>query len=71
MKGTLPMLAARTNNIRAAPTTTVAELQDTLADRARGYHEATIREHGTYSRGIPACSPAHGLGRRGRAPFGQ
>ena len=39
LKGTLPMLATRTNNLRAAPTTTVAELQDILADRARGHHD--------------------------------
>lgn len=37
------MLATRTNNLRAAPTTTVAELQDVLADRARGYHDLTVR----------------------------
>jgi hypothetical protein len=37
------MLATQTNNLRAAPTTTVAELQDALADRARGYHDLTIR----------------------------
>lgn len=37
------MLATRTNNLRAAPTTTVAELQDALADRARGHHDITVR----------------------------
>lgn len=37
------MIANRTNNLRAAPTTTVAELQDVLADRARGYHDITVR----------------------------
>lgn len=37
------MLATRTNNLRAAPTTTVAELQDVLADRARGHHDITVR----------------------------
>lgn len=37
------MLATQTNNLRAAPTTTVAELQDMLADRARGYHDLTVR----------------------------
>jgi hypothetical protein len=35
------MHATRTNNLRAAPTTTVAELQDVLADRARSYHDIT------------------------------
>lgn len=37
------MLATASNNLRAAPTTTVAELQDVLADRARGYHDITVR----------------------------
>lgn len=37
------MLATRTNNLRAAPTTTVAELQDVLTDRARGFHDVTVR----------------------------
>ncbi|MCA8936477.1 MAG: DUF932 domain-containing protein [Planctomycetes bacterium] len=37
------MVATQTNNLRAAPTTTVAELQDTLADRARGHHDITVR----------------------------
>lgn len=37
------MLATRTNNLRKAPTTTVAELQDVLADRARGHHDLTVR----------------------------
>lgn len=32
------MLATRTDNLRAAPATTVAELQDTLAERARNYY---------------------------------
>lgn len=29
--------------LRAAPTATVADLQDVLADRARGYHDLTVR----------------------------
>jgi len=37
------MLATASNNLRAAPTTTVADLQDVLADRARGYHDLTVR----------------------------
>ena len=37
------MLATASNNLRGAPTTTVAELQDVLADRARGYHDLTVR----------------------------
>jgi hypothetical protein len=37
------MLATQSNNLRAAPTTTVAELQDSLADRARGYHDLIVR----------------------------
>jgi hypothetical protein len=29
--------------LRTAPTATVADLQGTLADRARGYHDLTVR----------------------------
>jgi hypothetical protein len=37
------MLATASNNLRSAPTATVAELQDVLADRARGHHDLTVR----------------------------
>jgi hypothetical protein len=36
------MLATHSSTSRAAPTATVAELQDDLADQARGHHDLTV-----------------------------
>jgi hypothetical protein len=36
------MLTTQPNNLRAAPTTTVAELQDILSDRARHHHDLVV-----------------------------
>jgi hypothetical protein len=36
------MLTTQTNNLRAAPTATVADLQDVLADRARSHHDMVV-----------------------------
>jgi RHS repeat-associated protein len=36
------MLTTQPNNLRAAPTTTVAELQDILSDRARHHHDPVV-----------------------------
>lgn len=37
------MRTLASNKLRAEPTTTVAELQDVVADRARDYHDLTVR----------------------------